>query len=206
MTPRIPAPGDAEGEIAGLVRRFGPTLERTVAVGTDAFWSRQGRTREVCMVIRRPSGRLLTATKTFYPAGVYRLLTGGVERGERVLAALLRETDEETGLRVAVRRLLAVIAYRAEDAADDDPPRCHTFAFLLDELGGALGATDPHEQIAAYGEAAPEDLRAIADRLERLPAVYDPRIGERWRDWGRPRAAIHYAVHDALLAAPEGGA
>lgn len=155
MTPRFPAPGDADEEIADLVRRFGPTLERAVAAGTDAFWRRQGRTREVCMVVRRPSGRLLTATKTFYPAGVYRLLTGGVERGERVLEALLRETHEETGLRVKVRRLLAVIAYRAEDAADDDPPRFHTFAFLLDEVGGTLGATDPDERIAAYGESRP---------------------------------------------------
>src|SRR6266487_1360095 len=70
------------------------------------------RIGEVCMVIRRKNGKLLTAIKTFYPPGAFRLLTGGIAHGESIEAALLREVDEETGLDVIARRFLAVIEYQ----------------------------------------------------------------------------------------------
>ncbi|PZW24014.1 NUDIX domain-containing protein, partial [Thermosporothrix hazakensis] len=70
------------------------------------------------MAIRRPHDRLLTFTKTFYPQGVYRLLTGGVEFHETVLEALHREVYEETGLQASVERFLACISYHAEEDKD----------------------------------------------------------------------------------------
>src|SRR4051812_2327989 len=89
------------------VAQFGRPERHTVVVGTSAFWARQNRRREVCMVLRRKSGLILTFTKTFYPPGVYRLLTGGVEPGESVRQALLREVQEETGLQITVSRFLS---------------------------------------------------------------------------------------------------
>lgn len=147
-------------EVDELSQRFGTPVVRTVTLGADALWDRRDRVQEVCMVVRRPNGRLLTVTKDFYPSGIYRLLTGGVEPGERALDALLREAYEETGLEVVVRRLLAVVAYRAERAVGvaESTPRAYTFAFLLDEVGGALAAVDPNERVADYGEIAPMDL------------------------------------------------
>ena len=98
------------------------------------------------MVVRRPNGKVLVAIKTFYPRGAYRLPTGGIHHGERVLDALLRETHEETGLDTAVRRFLATISYRGR-STPNAAPLFHTFAFLLDELGGTLGALDTNEEI-----------------------------------------------------------
>lgn len=43
---------------------------------------------EVCMVIRRVSGRVLVFTKTFFPEGAFRLLTRGVEPGAVIEGAL----------------------------------------------------------------------------------------------------------------------
>ena len=70
------------------------------------------------MVVRRPNGKLITAKKTFYPPGAFRLLTGGVGHGELIAAALLREVAEETGLDVVVRRFLAVIEYQLREMGD----------------------------------------------------------------------------------------
>ena len=163
------------------------------------------------MVVRRPSGRLLVSTKAFYPLGVYRLMTGGVEAGETVHAALLRETLEETGLQTEVRRFLAALAYRtaATLAAGSAEPVFYTYAFLLDEVGGTLGALDEHERIEAYREIETDDLPALAAALDGLaitaPDVLaahpgaDPALDPRgWWDWGRFRAVVHRAVHEAL--------
>src|SRR3954454_11677714 len=105
-----------ETEIADLAARYSPP--RRVTAGLDSWefdpLTMTDRYGEVCMVVRRPNGKLITAKKTFYPAGAFRLLTGGVEHGELIAAALLREVAEETGLDVVVRCFLAVIEYQVQ--------------------------------------------------------------------------------------------
>lgn len=198
----LPAPLAAE--LAALAERYGPPALVEAAIPDGVFnpVSQRDRVGEVCMVIRRPSGRLLTVRKTFYPAGVMRLPTGGIGHGEPIEAALLREVAEETSLAVAVRRLLAVIAYRAPET----PPGLdafYTFAFLLDELGGELIVQDPDERVEAFGEAAPAELPALAAALAALDEQVDREIGGSWRSWGVFRAAAHLAVARALGAAAE---
>jgi len=159
------------------------------------------------MAVRRPNGKLLVAIKTFYPRGAYRLPTGGIHHGERVLDALLRETKEETGLDTAVRRFLAHIDYVVEatggGSAGGRAPRMvvfHTFAFLLDELSGTLGALDTDEEIEDWREMAPAELRTQAAVLEGLATEGTRSIGGSWADWGHFRAIAHRAVADALEA------
>src|SRR5688572_27653789 len=72
-------------EVEELAARFGRPLYQVVDVDASSLFDPLGMTDrygEVCMVIRRPNGRLLTAIKTFYPRGAYRLLTGGIHHGE----------------------------------------------------------------------------------------------------------------------------
>lgn len=183
-------------EVDDLARRFGDPV-RIVASIPDGFMDpirRPDRVGEVCMVIRRPSGRLLVSTKTFYPPGAYRLPTGGIDVGESIEAALAREAHEETGLDVAVRRFLAAISYRTGRGETV----FHTFAFLLDELGGTLGSLDPHEEILDYREVDPAELVPMADRLDALHSAPSEKIDGDWADWGRFRAVVHRAVARAL--------
>jgi NAD+ diphosphatase len=188
-------PEEVQRELRRLVARYGAPLVRTFDVAGTVFdpLRKPDRYGEVCMVVRRSNGRLLTATKTFYPPGAYRLLTGGIRHGEGIWAALGRETREETGLDISVRRFLATLTYLR-----DEEPVFHTFAFLLDELGGELRVTDPAERHAGFREIEPAELPAIADNLARLEDRDDYAIGGRWRDWGRFRAAIHRAVWETL--------
>lgn len=189
---------EVEAEVAALARRYGAPLRVAVRLDGKPFDPLEKRDRygEVCMVIRRPGGGLITARKTFYPEQGFRLLTGGVGHGEPIEDALLREVAEETSLDVAVRRFLAVVEYTLEGS----PATFASFAFLLDELGGTLAPQDASERIAAYGEVHPADLPAMADTLAALPDAYSDEIDGSWRDWGRFRAAVHRAVHAALVA------
>lgn len=185
-------------ELQVLAGRYGIPLLVRAHVG-DAFFDpirRPDRFGEVCMVVRRPAGTLLVSTKDFYPPGAFRLPTGGISHGERVLDALLRETREETGLEAEVRRFLAWIDY--EGASGE--VLFHTFAFLLDETAGRLGPLDPHERISEYREVAPGALRSVAESLERIAPQLGREIQGDWSAWGRFRAVAHHAVAEALAA------
>lgn len=199
---RLAYPAWAREELAALAKRYGAPL---IGVNRDpdaAAYLKTIKTRrrpgEVCMVVRRPSGALLIARKDFYPPGSYRLLTGGVHRGESILAALLRETEEETSLSVRVRRFLAVERYQPPDAAA--PADYATFAFLLDEVGGALHVNDPHERLEDFREIAPVALVEIADQLDSLEEASSDALGSSYRAWGRFRAPTHRLVWQALSA------
>ncbi len=156
------------------------------------------RFAEVCMVVRRRNGKVLLSIKTFYPRGAHRLPTGGIHHGERILDALVRETAEETGLQTEVRRFLAAIAYRSL-SAPDGPPIFHTFAFLLDEVGGTLETRDTTEQIEEWIEVEPSALADVAVRLESVTNAYSEDIGGSWPDWGRFRAVVHRVVCEELV-------
>jgi 8-oxo-dGTP pyrophosphatase MutT (NUDIX family) len=197
MFPALPQ--STQDELEQLAQRYGRPLVRDVDLGVHSMFdplNRTDRFGEVCMVVRRPDGKLLTMKKTLYPPGVYRLLTGGINHGEHVLDALLRETYEETGLEVSITRFLAAVAYHI--GSTDIVPVFYTFAFLLDEVSGSLGVVDEKERVEAFREVKPADLPTMADSLDGMGTDYSGEIGGYWRDWGRFRAVIHRMVWEAL--------
>ena len=192
-------PIEVQSELAELSEQFGQPLvhyaQLDIAKIFDPLSSRD-RYGEVCMVVRRPSGHLLAAKKTFYPTNGHRLLTGGIHPGEPVLAALLREVHEETGLEVAVSRFLVAAAYHLPEQRAS--PLFYTFAFLLDETGGTLGCLDPDEQLDYFREIIPDELPERAEFLAHLSDDYSPDLGVEWSEWGRFRAIIHQLIWQIL--------
>ena len=184
-------------EIALLAERFGTPIIRHAVLDDIAFdpVGNPSRFAEVCMVIRRPTGNVLLSIKAFYPRGAYRLPTGGIDRDEPIHAALIRETLEETGLRLEARRFLAALTYHDGAAG---PPVFHTFAFLMDDPTGApITPLDEHEQIESYIEVPVSELPTVADRLDHVAADGGRGIAN-WDAWGRFRSPVHRAVHEAL--------
>ncbi len=138
------------------------------------------------MAIRRPNGKVLLQTKEDYPNGVFRLPTGGLKRGEEIASALLRETEEETALEVAIRRFVATLTYRSRD----EKTVFRSYLFLLDEVGGTLRETEPEEGISGWIEADVNELEHAGQILRAVP--------KSWRGWGEFRALAIDAIVPAL--------
>lgn len=187
-------------ELDELTSRYGAPLIVNAPIDDsfkDPIWKRD-RFGEVCMVVRRPNGKLLLSIKTFYPRGAHRLPTGGIHHGESIHDALVREAHEETGLVTAVDRFLARIAYQPL-SQPGAPPVFHTFAFLLSEVSGTLGALDKSERIEEWKEIEISGLPRVADTLDNLTTQGAEDIGGDWAAWGKFRAVVHRVVHQALV-------
>jgi ADP-ribose pyrophosphatase YjhB (NUDIX family) len=185
-------------EVQELAIRFGEP--RRVEVVIQPFFDpvqRPDRFAEVCMVIRRRNLKIPLSIKTFYPRRAYRLPTGGIHHGERILDALRRETAEETGLETEIKRFLAWITYRSA-SAPEGTPLFHTFAFLLDEVGGRFQTSDLEEQIEEWIEVDPAALDQVAERLDSIRSAPSDEIGGDWADWGHFRAIVHRVVREEL--------
>ncbi len=181
-----------DAELTALIARYGPPTQSDVDLGELRFApiGQPDRRAEVCMVVQRPDGTLITAQKRHYPAGVFRLLTGGIAPAESVEQALLREIVEETGLETRVTRFLALLCYRRGAS----PPVFATYAFLCEEYAGELMATDPAEEIVAFRMVTPAELRNLAATLEMQADSYGAHVRGSWQAWGRFRALTHRAV------------
>ncbi len=77
-------PSSRQQELEQLAHDYGQPLVRTIDLNVnhlfDPLSRRDNRLGEVCMVVRRPNGHLLTMKKTFYPPDGYRLMTGGITK------------------------------------------------------------------------------------------------------------------------------
>ncbi len=194
---------ERESEIEELAARYGEPRRTAVVLSCTSLFdplSKTDRMGEVCMVVRRLDGRLITARKTFYPPNAYRLLTGGIAHDEPIEKALLRETWEETGLDVEVCAFLAVIVYNL--MSNGHPVNTErafvTFVFLLDEVGGELQPQDEHEKIADFRCVFPDELPALAEYLDNLPPTHNLEFDGRLQDWGQFRAVVHRIVYESL--------
>jgi 8-oxo-dGTP pyrophosphatase MutT (NUDIX family) len=199
MIPSLPQ--NIQQELNQLARNYGQPLVPTVELTANKLFdplNKRDRFGEVCMVVRRTSGHLLTMKKTYYPPEGYRLLTGGINHGEAIYDALLRETHEETGLEVKVQRFLVAASYQVPTVSATLV--FYTFAFLLDEVGGTFGVIDESEQVEGFREIEVNQLLDVAESLESLKGQYSKKIGGYWGDWGQFRAAIHRQVWEALQA------
>ncbi|MCS7177864.1 MAG: NUDIX domain-containing protein [Anaerolineae bacterium] len=139
--------------------------------------ARQG---EVVLLLRRPDGQVLLHSKSFYPAGVFRLPSGGVLPGESVLDAARREAQEETGLDLRDPRPLGLLSVTFQRGWNRR--YFHSWLVLADVEGDPRPG-DSGEQISGFRWVPPEALAEVAAQLRALPS--------RWADWGRFRALAH---------------
>ena len=186
-----------EAEVSQLSAAYGPAERRRVVVEMQSSsfdnWReklviKSNRRGEVVLAIRRPDGQVLLHTKPFYPAGVFRLPSGGVHPGEAVLAGVAREAKEETGLDVTLDRFVGVIEYEFRHGQQRLPFVSYVFVTQADASPPVV--QDPDEQISGFRYISPAEIRQVAAQLRALPAG--------WSDWGNFRAWPHDMVADAL--------
>lgn len=162
---RAEGPGSASGGLRRRSRvRLGdvPRLFVGGVVQLGAlFGGRYQRVEGAHILVTDAGGRVLVVRSTYMGPG-WMLPGGRVERGETPQAAAERETQEETGITVAVDRLLLVEAHRPKDVS---------FVFGARVVGGTL---DPQlGEIAEVGWLSREELGVSSQRLHRLLALID---------------------------------
>ncbi len=112
-----------------------------------------------CAVILDAAGRVLLCHRR--DMDVWNLPGGVVESRELPTEAAVRETKEETGLDVAVDRLVGVYGKTSKDEL--------VFAFLCRIIGGELRKTDEADSLGLHN-------------LDELPRHISPKQVERVRD------------------------
>ena len=90
---------------------------------------------------------------------VWNLPGGGVENGELPTEAVIREVKEESGLEVAIERLVGVYGKVAKDEL--------VFAFVCRVVGGRLSITDEASE-SKYFETEQIPLNTIPKQVERI--------------------------------------
>jgi 8-oxo-dGTP diphosphatase len=188
-----------EAEISELMADYGPGQRRqvTLEVSARSFENWLGkmvhhpnRRGEAVLVIQRPDGHVLLHTKRFYPEAIFRLPSGGVHPDEAVLAGVMREAKEETGLDVTLDRFLGTVEYQFRNGQRQLP--FVSYLFVLQADNSTPVVHDPGEEITGFRYVSPASLRQVADQLRSLPP--------QWTDWGNFRALPHDIVADALRA------
>jgi len=135
--------------LAAMAAQYGQPSKREFTIPTTAreilrirSSQKHGRNHDVTLYVRKDDGWLVIA-KHFYPAGLYRSMSGGLAPTEAFEAGIAREVREELGCRVELRRFLLTTQVRFESEAD--ALNWRSFVFLADYVDGDLRFTDTHE-------------------------------------------------------------
>ncbi len=158
-----------------------PVSQRRALEWHKALYRDRTRRGEVVLCLRNQAGQFLMHSKSFYPAGVYRLLTGGIHYREPLMAALQRETLEETGWQALAYRPLAIVFYTFCYQQERIP--FLSYLFLSPATGLSPVVQDEGENISAFAWMDPAELKKAEQALLQLSAA--------WEDWGRMRAIAH---------------
>ena len=193
MMTSTPQHDEQVGYDRAVVRYGRPVVrepEYRVSPDTCDYWRRVRRKRraEVVMVVRTRDGRFVIHTKSFYPNGTYRLMTGGIKLGEDLEVAARREALEEIGHDVTIDRFLAVQHHTFVCGKERLP--FTSYLFLMAAEDKPLQATDTTEDIADYRTVPLVGLIKVAEQLEQL--------APDWIDWGRYRATAHRLTVEVL--------
>lgn len=183
-----------EAQVRALADRYGEPLrwKRVLPVPSDGYWDwaekKADRPGEVLFVIPRPGRRYLALTKSFYPERTFRLPTGGIHSGERVMDAFCREVREETGFESEPERFVGVVEHVLQ-VRDENVPFV-TYILITPEISAVPSPQDVEERISEFREVSLDQVETMARKLEGL--------SQPWTAWGRFRAAPHELVVAAL--------
>ena len=142
----------------------------------------KGRRGEVLLTIRHRDGRIWVHTKAFYPAGAYRLPTGGIGANEPALEAARREVWEEAGLHAEPSECAGILRYQLRRGERVIP--FISYLFLFDGGTHAPAPHDAGERISDFTRISPSALLDMARDLRNVAP-------SRWQDWGHFRALAH---------------
>jgi 8-oxo-dGTP pyrophosphatase MutT (NUDIX family) len=143
--------------------------------------SRQGNIRLGCSAVLFDAKREKILLTRRADNGQWCLPSGGVEPGESVAEACMRETWEETGLKIQVERLTSVFSSpdRLVIYSDGKQFQIITLNFEVSEIGGKISLSDETTDIGFYSipeietmDILPHHRQFISDTLAGQDAAF----------------------------------
>ncbi len=160
----------------------------------------QRRAAEVLFVLRREPDEVLLINRAPYPAGTYRLPTGGVETAESPQEAATREIYEETGYQVTAPGLLGVVDYtlhlltprQGEVEWPDEGASFVSYVFMAEVDPAPEPKPARPGEIDGYRWVPVQALDDVARQLRTLP--------DDWASWGRFRATSYEFIRCGIMS------
>ncbi|MGE4283184.1 MAG: NUDIX domain-containing protein [Clostridia bacterium] len=131
------------------------------------------RRGEVAFAVQRKNKKVIVIRTDFYPEGIYRIPTGGINYGENVIDAVKREVQEELGLITEIEKFMGVIKYHF--IYKNERIDFYSYIFWLVEIGGSILSDALEDEINEYMEV---DKQHMLDLVELLIGFQGD-----WKDW-----------------------
>jgi 8-oxo-dGTP pyrophosphatase MutT (NUDIX family) len=130
----------------------------------------------------------------FYPAGISRMLGGGISEGESPIQGAVREMGEETGISLQPSDLeeIATVETQANTNIGEMSMTTHIFYCQIDE-GQKL---NPSDDISGLSFLSLTELEDLIQKMLQLEGTYHSKgFSFEWRDYG----AIYGYIHSLAL-------
>lgn len=152
------------------------------------MYRRPNRRGEIVFLLENANKEVLLHTKPFFPNGVYRLLSGGINISEAVAETLRREVYEETGFEIDYGYCIAMIFFTFAYKTLSMP--FISYLYCCPDISGNPVVQDTSEKISGFRWVTHKELDDIYRQLLNLP--------DDWKDWGVFRALPHKIFYDTL--------
>jgi 8-oxo-dGTP pyrophosphatase MutT (NUDIX family) len=149
------------------------------------------RQRHALILVGDDQGNLYLSQKKHYPAGVSRLLGGGLEEGEDPHIGAARELNEETGIMVNLEKLHPLVEIQADLHVPHQETTHFTVYLYFYQLGNQqMIPSDDVDKIVALSLAEYKKLLETYTQLSpEIPK--DSQYKFAWADYGKLFGPIH---------------
>lgn len=163
-------------------------------INLHAIFGNMYRPKHVLIVLRDIKGNyLLGAKPDFYPQNIFRLIGGGIDKGETPLNAAIREIKEELQIDVTSKDLKPLAKVETSGTFENKLVKNNTYIF--EYLIGDINVLKPSDDIAYLETMSPYDVKNLIQRYKELSNDnwYEAEDGYKhcWSDYGEMYSFIH---------------
>ena len=142
---------------------------------------------------------ILGDKKGFYPEGIVRMIGGGINDGEDVLSAAIRETEEELGVKEPADIFVPLIQVNVEGTFEGEKFTHTVYVYFLPLTDKQLVSGDDVSDVVRMSEKEYRQLVTNYFGLSSDNFFEHPGGKFSWGDYGKVYGFIHEVVLDEVL-------